>query len=231
MLFETMIRALMTPQSKCEYGVDHMTCYGNDFLVCGPTSVWTFMACGEGTSCNDSGASIFCDYEKQTVLGEVGVSSVEPEECDSSRLNLECVGDNFRTCDNGKWVNMKCPAGTTCRTDPIIVLVCDTLPASPIGVQVASEEEEEVSDEAFDEVSFGIGIASLNDALPVESTEVLSAQDMLELEDMGDRVCSKDGEYKCMGDNYAICQFGEWLQQDCGEGTKCMQTNDTITCG
>lgn len=188
MLFETMIRALITPQSKCNYGVDHMTCYGNDFLICGPTGTWTFMPCGEGTSCNDSGASIFCDYKSQTNMDQVGISSNnEDVECDSSRINMECVEDNFRTCDHGKWVNMNCPTGTSCRTDPIAILVCDTLSSSPIGVTVDS-----------------VGISSLDiDMDDEEQPTATKSTDEEQSTALESGFCSEDGKYQCVGVNYA----------------------------
>ena len=38
--------------------------------------------------------------------------------------------------------------------------------------------------------------------------------------------CSNDGQYKCVGSGFAVCNHGKWVVQQCAAGLSCMSTTD-----
>ncbi|KAJ8653998.1 hypothetical protein O0I10_010334 [Lichtheimia ornata] len=38
--------------------------------------------------------------------------------------------------------------------------------------------------------------------------------------------CSTDGQYKCVGSGFAVCNHGKWVVQQCAAGLSCMSTTD-----
>lgn len=38
--------------------------------------------------------------------------------------------------------------------------------------------------------------------------------------------CSNDGQYRCVGSGFAVCNHGKWVVQQCAAGLSCMSTTD-----
>ena len=137
---------IKSPGSQCRAGTDYDRCYGKDYLSCVPNSQsgfsWLVRSCGPGTVCRplNGGLNFVCDFPGNgpvcPVDNLVGVASIDSDQVTTCHSVIEsgglcvngdyqCSGNGFVQCDNNKWINMDCAAGTICRPDSITKITCD----------------------------------------------------------------------------------------------------------